>query len=121
MHDVHESTTHWIESSAEPGRATRPHGISAADPSSAVTTRRSLLRSLFGLPFALLAPRALAEGGLEQFYKFNIKPEIFLEEVFGGEVPVAQCSGLCTSATLLLGQRSGGVALRLPLGARHHF
>lgn len=89
MHDVHEPITQRIESPADLARATRPHGIRAADSSSA-TTRRSLLRGLFGLPFALLAPRAFAEGGLEQFYKFNIKPEIFLEEVFAGEVPVAQ-------------------------------
>lgn len=52
-------------------------------------SRRSLLRALFALPFAGFAGRSAA-AGLEQFYKFNIKPEVFLEEVFGGEVPVAQ-------------------------------
>jgi hypothetical protein len=88
MHDVHESIIHRIESSTEPARATRPLGLGAAD-SSDPTTRRSLLRGLLGLPLALLTPRAFANG-LEQFYKFNIKPEIFLEEVFGAEVPVAQ-------------------------------
>ena len=53
-------------------------------------TRRSLLRGLLVLPFGALAQRAAAAGGIEQFYKFNIKPETFLEEVFGPAVPTAQ-------------------------------
>ena len=74
MHDASAKHISRIPSHAEPTR----------------TTRRSLIRSLLGLPLALLAQRASADGGIEQFYKFNIKPEAFLEEVFGGEVPVAQ-------------------------------
>jgi hypothetical protein len=54
------------------------------------TTRRSFLNVLVGLPLALLSPRAPAAGGIEQFYKFNIKPEVFLEEVFGPDVPPPQ-------------------------------
>lgn len=59
-----------------------------------MSSRRSLLRALLALPLAGLGGgRALAAspgGGLEQFYKFNIKPEVFLAEVFGPDVPVAQ-------------------------------
>lgn len=53
-------------------------------------TRRTLLRGLLVLPFGAWASRPEAAGGIEQFYKFNIKPEVFLEEVFGPEVPTAQ-------------------------------
>ena len=51
--------------------------------------RRSLLQGLLALPVvgtAGLAPAA----GIEQFYKFNIKPEVFLAEVFGPEIPPPQ-------------------------------
>lgn len=75
MHEASEPTVFRIpRDDAEPTR----------------TARRSLLRGLFGLPLALLAQRPSAAGGIEQFYKFNIKPEVFLEEVFGPDVPVAQ-------------------------------
>tara|TARA_R110000787_G_scaffold97889_10_gene201719 strand:- start:1183 stop:1746 length:564 start_codon:yes stop_codon:yes gene_type:complete len=53
-------------------------------------SRRSLVRGLLSLPFAAFALPGKAtdlNGGLEQFYKFNIKPEVFLAEVFGGNVP----------------------------------
>jgi hypothetical protein len=53
------------------------------------SSRRSVLRAMMMLPFGAFAGRSAA-AGLEQFYKFNIKPEVFLEEVFGAEVPVAQ-------------------------------
>ncbi|MCC2657023.1 MAG: FMN-binding protein [Panacagrimonas sp.] len=74
MHDASENHISRIPAHAEPTR----------------TTRRSLIRSLLGLPLALFAQRASADGGIEQFYKFNIKPEVFLEEVFGTEIPAAQ-------------------------------
>ena len=74
MPDVHEAPILRIECQADPTR----------------TMRRSLLRGLLGLPIALIAQRAAGAGGIEQFYKFNIKPEVFLEEVFGAEVPTAQ-------------------------------
>ena len=63
--------------------------VAQAAPSSA--SRRSLLRSLLALPFASFGASAFAAGGgLEQFYKFNTKPEVFLAEVFGPAVPPAQ-------------------------------
>ena len=74
MNDASEPIITRIPSRSEPTR----------------TTRRSLIRGLLGLPLALIAQRAAANGGIEQFYKFNIKPEVFLEEVFGAEVPTAQ-------------------------------
>lgn len=52
--------------------------------------RRSLIQALLSIPFAGLAGRVQAAGGMEQFYKFNIKPETFLAEVFGTEVPAPQ-------------------------------
>lgn len=55
--------------------------------------RRFLVRALLGSPLMFGAFRAQAmslDGGLEQFYKFNIKPETFLEEVFSGQVPQPQ-------------------------------
>lgn len=52
--------------------------------------RRSVLRGLLALPFAGLTGRVSAGGGIEQFYKFNIKPEIFLSEIFGPTIPPAQ-------------------------------
>lgn len=55
----------------------------------ATHSRRSVLRALLALPFGAFAGRGAA-AGLEQFYKFNIKPEVFLEETFGAEIPVAQ-------------------------------
>ena len=56
-------------------------------------SRRSLLRGLLAVSMGGLSLRAVGasiSGGLEQFYKFNIKPEVFLAEVFGPDVPVAQ-------------------------------
>ena len=70
-----------------------PSAARASGDSDTATTRRSLLRVLLALPLGLAAGRTAAAGpagGIEQFYKFNIKPEVFLEEVFGAEVPVAQ-------------------------------
>lgn len=74
MHDSSEPAVSRVSHQIEPAR----------------TTRRSLLRALLGLPLALTAQRAAADGGIEQFYKFNIKPEVFLQEVFGADVPAAQ-------------------------------
>lgn len=73
-------------------------------------SRRAFVRALLALPFAGFAGRSAA-AGLEQFYKFNIKPEVFLEEVFGGEVPVAQSVAV------------GGVPVQLiqPLPARMRY
>jgi len=65
------------------------------------SSRRSVLRVLLALPFAGFAGRSAA-AGLEQFYKFNIKPEVFLEEVFGGEVPVAQSVAVGSAPVQLL-------------------
>ncbi len=64
-------------------------------------SRRSVLRSLLMLPFGAFAGRSAA-AGLEQFYKFNIKPEVFLEEVFGAEVPVAQSVAVGSAPVQLL-------------------
>lgn len=55
-------------------------------------SRRRLLQSLLAVTLTGLSARLSAQmgGGIEQFWKFNIRPEIFLEEVFGAEVPPAQ-------------------------------
>jgi hypothetical protein len=74
MHDVPEALVARIARDTEPTR----------------TTRRSMIRAVLGLPLALLAQRLSAAGGIEQFYKFNIRPEVFLEEIFGPDVPQAQ-------------------------------
>ena len=69
----------------------RAHGARNFPPAS--ESRRSLLRGLLALSMGGLSLRAAGaslSGGLEQFYKFNIKPEVFLAEVFGPDVPVAQ-------------------------------
>ncbi|WP_420468380.1 FMN-binding protein [Panacagrimonas sp.] len=57
-----------------------------------MASRRRLLQTLLALPLAGISARLSAQvgGGIEQFWKFNIRPEIFLEEVFGPDVPVAQ-------------------------------
>ena len=56
--------------------------------------RRTLIGMLVSIPLLLTAngrARAISlDGGLEQFYKFNIKPEEFLSEVFEGNVPAPQ-------------------------------
>ena len=85
--------------------STNPHGqsqdIGAGVP---VTghTRRSLLRTLLTLPFGAFAGRGMADGGIEQFYKFNTKPEVFLEEVFGAEVPPAATVGVSGNPASLM-------------------
>ncbi|WP_299693658.1 FMN-binding protein [Hydrocarboniphaga sp.] len=54
-------------------------------------SKRSFLRAGLGLSLAGLGiSRAQAAGGLEQFYKYNIPPETWLAEVFGGQVPPPQ-------------------------------
>lgn len=53
-------------------------------------SRRSILHILAAAPLAALAGRVAAAGGLEQLYKFNIRTEDFLQEVFGAEVPQPQ-------------------------------
>lgn len=78
-------------------------------------SRRFLLRALAVAPLAGLAgftSRVLAGSapGLEQFYKFNIKPEVFLDEVFGSEVPVAQ--------TVAVGSNLAGLIRPLPARMR---
>ena len=74
-------------------------------------SRRSLLRALLALPLAGYTFAAKAAGGLEQFYKFNIKPEVFLSEVFGPEVPVAQ--------SVAAGGASAGLLQPLPQRMRY--
>ncbi|MGQ0620573.1 MAG: FMN-binding protein [Panacagrimonas sp.] len=64
--------------------------------------RRSLLQSLLALPFAGIAGRVSADGGIEQFYKFNIKPEVFLAEVFGPTVPPAQTVAVSSAVAALI-------------------
>lgn len=64
--------------------------------------RRSLITAMLSSPFVLLASNARAasvdlDGGLEQFYKFNIKPEEFLDEVFSGQVPPPQAMSVSAS------------------------
>ncbi|MGQ0528586.1 MAG: FMN-binding protein [Panacagrimonas sp.] len=62
-------------------------------PGVASESRRSVLRGLLAASMGGLSLRAVGaspSGGLEQFYKFNIKPEVFLAEVFGPDVPIAQ-------------------------------
>lgn len=54
-------------------------------------SRRHLLKFLLSLPLAGVASRVYADSaGIEQFYKFNTKPEVFLGEIFGAAVPPAQ-------------------------------
>lgn len=73
-------------------------------------SKRTLLRaglglSLFGLS---LHKASAAEAGLEQFYKFNIKPDTWLAEVFGGQVPppqVVETSGKSVGLMQSLPQR----------------
>lgn len=62
---------------------------SSADAMAPRRSRRWLLRGLLSLPLAALGTR-LHANGMEQFYKFNIKPDVFLAEVFGATVPPAQ-------------------------------
>ena len=67
--------------------------VRARRPLPASESRRSLLRGLLAVVMGGLSLRAVGasiSGGLEQFYKFNIKPEVFLAEVFGPDVPIAQ-------------------------------
>ncbi len=75
--------------------------IGAGAPSP-VRSRRSLLRALLTLPFGAFAGRGMADGGIEQFYKFNIKPEVFLGEVFGAEVPPAATVGVSGNPASLM-------------------
>lgn len=70
---------------------THSHKVEAAQIS--LKRRRSLLMSVLALPLAALAKRVEAAdmgGGIEQFWAFNIKPEVFLAEVFGPDLPPAQ-------------------------------
>jgi len=56
-------------------------------------SKRLLLRASLGLSllgFGLGRAQAQAGGGIEQFYKYNIKPETWLAEVFAGQVPAPQ-------------------------------
>lgn len=81
-----------------------------------VRSRRVLLRALACAPLAGLAGfcgrlLAASEPGLEQFYKFNVKPEVFLDEVFGPEVPVAQ--------TVAVGGNLAGLIRPLPARMRY--
>jgi len=64
-------------------------------------SRRSVLRTLFAAPLAMLGQRATA-ADISQFYKFNIKPEVFLAEVFGPEVPVAQTVAVSSNVASLI-------------------
>lgn len=60
-------------------------------------SRRNVVRGLLSLPFAVMGLPVRAadiDGGLEQFYKFNIKPEVFLAEVFGASVPEPKAMGV---------------------------
>jgi hypothetical protein len=54
-------------------------------------SKRTFLRASLGLSMLGFGiGRAQAAGGLEQFYKYNIPPETWLAEVFGGQVPAPQ-------------------------------
>lgn len=66
--------------------------------------RRRLLQGLLALPLAGISSRLPAQvgGGIEQFWKFNIRPEIFLEEVFGPDVPIAQSVAVGGSVASLI-------------------
>lgn len=64
--------------------------------------RRSLIRGLISLPLAMLATRVQSAGGMEQFYKFNIKPEEFLAEIFGPELPPAQTVAVSGNVAALI-------------------
>lgn len=71
------------------GQASAPRQFALPD----VRRRRMLLSSLAGLPLLGLGGRlwgAQTGGGIEQFWAFNIKPEVFLEDVFAGNIPQAQ-------------------------------
>lgn len=73
----------------------RPRPISQQDAGphsdllSAQPLRRCVLRAICALPLAALASRVGA-ADMSQFYKFNVKPELFLAEVFGPQLPPAQ-------------------------------
>jgi hypothetical protein len=61
--------------------------------SSASLSKRSFLRAGLGLSLLGIGigrASAQAGGGIEQFYKYNIKPETWLAEVFGNQVPAPQ-------------------------------
>ena len=77
-----------------------PAGADAAHDAS-LRSRRSLLRGLFALPFSVFAARGAA-ADISQFYKFNIKPEVFLTEVFGPDVPVAQSVAVSSNVASLI-------------------
>ncbi|MGQ0697854.1 MAG: FMN-binding protein [Panacagrimonas sp.] len=71
-----------------------PEAIDVTGGDSHRDLRRSVLRSLFAIPLVgwfarqdVYAAEYSAKGGLEQFYKFNIKPEVFLAEIFGPAIP----------------------------------
>lgn len=71
-------------------RPSNPQDVRAlSDHSTSQPLRRSVLRALCALPLAALSTRAPA-ADMSQFYKFNIKPEVFLAEVFGPALPPAQ-------------------------------
>jgi hypothetical protein len=54
-------------------------------------SKRTFLRASLGISMLGFGiNRAQAAGGLEQFYKYNIAPETWLAEVFGGQVPPPQ-------------------------------
>lgn len=54
-------------------------------------TRRSLMVAGLSFPILGLASvRAIAAGGIEQFWKYNTKPEDYLATVFSGQVPAPQ-------------------------------
>ncbi len=60
-----------------------------------LSSRRSLLQAALGLTlfgFGARAARAAYDpnGGLEQFLKINVKPDVYLAEVFANQVPAPQ-------------------------------
>lgn len=65
------------------------NSVSASPDAGQGADRRRLLQALMALPLAGTAGLARA-AGIEQFYKFNIKPEVFLAEVFGPQIPPPQ-------------------------------
>jgi hypothetical protein len=75
--------------------------VVAASDTTPHASRRSLLRALLAMPLAAFAGRGAA-ADMSQFYKFNIKPEVFLAEVFGPNVPVAQTVAVSSNVAALI-------------------
>jgi hypothetical protein len=70
--------------------------------------RRSVVAAAMAGPLAMLiANAAKAAGGIEQFWKYNIKPEEYLAGVFGNDIPAPQVADSSGKDSALLQRLPG--------------